>query len=35
LTCPLPSGEWVWLVDHTVQIGACKLSMTGQRARNC
>jgi hypothetical protein len=25
LTCPLPSGVWVWLVDHTVQIGACKL----------
>jgi hypothetical protein len=25
LTCSLPSGEWVWLVDHTVQIGACKL----------
>lgn len=25
LTCPLPSGAWVWLVDHTVQIGACKL----------
>lgn len=25
LTCPLPSGEWVWLIDHTVQIGPCKL----------
>lgn len=25
LTCGLPSGVWVWLVDHTVQIGACKL----------
>jgi hypothetical protein len=25
LTCPLPSGVWVWLIDHTVQIGACKL----------
>ncbi len=25
LTCVLPSGVWVWLVDHTVQIGACKL----------
>ena len=25
LTCALPSGIWVWLVDHTVQIGACKL----------
>ena len=25
LTCALPSGVWVWLVDHTVQIGACKL----------
>ena len=25
LTCALPSGAWVWLVDHTVQIGACKL----------
>ena len=25
LTCPMPSGDWVWLVDHTVQIGACKL----------
>jgi hypothetical protein len=25
LTCTLPSGVWVWLVDHTVQIGACKL----------
>jgi hypothetical protein len=25
LTCALPSGGWVWLVDHTVQIGACKL----------
>jgi hypothetical protein len=25
LTCPLPRGVWVWLVDHTVQIGACKL----------
>lgn len=25
LTCALPSGVWVWLADHTVQIGACKL----------
>ena len=25
LTCALPSGAWVWLVDHTVQIGPCKL----------
>jgi hypothetical protein len=25
LTCALPSGVWVWLIDHTVQIGACKL----------
>jgi len=25
LTCALPAGAWVWLVDHTVQIGACKL----------
>ena len=25
LLCPLPSGGWVWLVDHTVQIGAHKL----------
>jgi hypothetical protein len=25
LTCLLPSGEWVWLIDHTVQIGPCKL----------
>jgi hypothetical protein len=25
LTRSLPSGVWVWLVDHTVQIGACKL----------
>ena len=25
LSCALPSGAWVWLVDHTVQIGACKL----------
>ena len=25
LTCALPGGVWVWLVDHTVQIGACKL----------
>ena len=25
LMCPLPSGDWVWLIDHTVQIGACKL----------
>ena len=22
---PLPRGEWVWLIDHTVQIGAAKL----------
>lgn len=25
MTCSLPSGVWVWLVDHTVQIGARKL----------
>ena len=25
LTRALPSGAWVWLIDHTVQIGACKL----------
>ena len=25
LTCPLPLGEWVLLIDHTVQIGPCKL----------
>ena len=25
LSRPLPGGVWVWLVDHTVQIGACKL----------
>lgn len=25
LICALPAGVWVWLVDHTVQIGACKL----------
>ena len=25
LTCALPVGRWVWLVDHTVQIGPCKL----------
>ena len=25
LTCPLPGGVWVWLIDHTVQIGAGKL----------
>lgn len=25
LTCLLPRGAWVWLIDHTVQIGACKL----------
>lgn len=25
LTCPLPRGAWVWLIDHTVQIGASKL----------
>lgn len=25
LTCALPSGAWVWLADHTVQIGPCKL----------
>lgn len=22
---PLPAGQWVWLIDHTVQIGASKL----------
>jgi hypothetical protein len=25
LLCPLPAGSWVWLIDHTVQIGAAKL----------
>lgn len=25
LLCPLPAGNWVWLIDHTVQIGAAKL----------
>lgn len=25
LTRLLPRGVWVWLIDHTVQIGACKL----------
>ena len=25
LTCALPIGEWVLLIDHTVQIGPCKL----------
>ena len=25
LTCTLPMGEWVLLIDHTVQIGPCKL----------
>lgn len=25
LTCALPTGAWVLLLDHTVQIGACKL----------
>ena len=25
LTCTLPGGVWVWLIDHTVQIGASKL----------
>jgi len=25
LTCALPTGDWVLLLDHTVQIGACKL----------
>ncbi len=25
LTCPLPMGEWVLLIDHTVQIGPNKL----------
>lgn len=25
LTCSLPRGQWVWLIDHTVQIGAAKL----------
>jgi hypothetical protein len=25
LTCVLPQGDWVLLIDHTVQIGPCKL----------
>lgn len=25
LTCVLPVGDWVLLIDHTVQIGPCKL----------
>jgi hypothetical protein len=25
LLCPLPAGNWVWLIDHTVQVGAAKL----------
>jgi hypothetical protein len=25
LTCALPTGDWVLLIDHTVQIGPCKL----------
>jgi hypothetical protein len=25
LLCPLPAGAWVWLIDHTVQIGSAKL----------
>lgn len=25
LTCALPTGDWVLLLDHTVQIGPCKL----------
>lgn len=25
LTCALPMGDWVLLIDHTVQIGPCKL----------
>ena len=25
LTCVLPAGAWVLLIDHTVQIGPCKL----------
>lgn len=25
LTCVLPAGDWVLLLDHTVQIGPCKL----------
>lgn len=25
LTCALPAGAWVLLIDHTVQIGPCKL----------
>lgn len=25
LTCVLPLGDWVLLIDHTVQIGPCKL----------
>lgn len=25
LVCLLPAGNWVWLIDHTVQIGAAKL----------
>ena len=27
LTCGLPMGDWVLLLDHTVQIGPCKLLM--------
>ena len=27
LTCALPTGAWVLLIDHTVQIGPCKLSV--------
>lgn len=25
LTCALPAGEWVYIIDHSVQIGPCKL----------
>ena len=25
LTCVLPAGDWVLLLDHTVQIGPCKM----------
>jgi hypothetical protein len=25
LTCALPVGEWVYIIDHSVQIGSCKL----------
>jgi hypothetical protein len=25
LCCPLPQGPWVWLIDHTIQVGPEKL----------